>query len=66
MEITLDALIQGKPTIIKDKTYLSTRDYVEPFLSQVSKYTNKFICKVQPPKQLTISNQKEDITYNKV
>lgn len=66
MEITLDALKLGKSTIIKDKTYLSTWEYVEPFISQLSKYTNKFICKVQPPKQLTISNQREDITYNKV
>ena len=66
MELTLDALKLGKQTIIKDKTYLSTWEYVEPFVNELSKYTSKFIVHAQLPKQVTISNAGEDITYNKV
>ena len=32
MEITLDELLKGKGTIIKNKEYLSTEAYVTPFL----------------------------------
>ena len=66
MEITLDALKLGKQTIIKEKTYLSTWEYVEPFINELSKYTKKFVVQVQLPKQFTISDSGEDITYNKV
>lgn len=66
MEITLDALRLGKPTVIKDKTYLSTKEYVDPFIEEMSKYTSKFIIQVQVPQQLTLSNTNKDITYNRV
>lgn len=66
MEITLDALFLGKPTIIKDKEFLSTREYTEGFIKEMSKYTKRFITKVQMPNQITLSKDREDVTYNKV
>ena len=66
MEITLDALSLGKPTIIKDKQYLSTTEYTEGFIKEMSKYTKRFITKVQMPNQITLSRDREDVTYNKV
>lgn len=66
MEITLDALMKGKPTIIKDKSYFRTADYVEPFLEQMSKFTSRFIVNVQTPDQVTVTNGDEDLTYNRV
>lgn len=66
MEITLDALFYGKATIIKDKEYLSAKEYVEDFIKEMSKYTKKFIINVQVPSQLTLSNSSKDLTYNKV
>ena len=66
MEITLDALSLGKPTIIKDKQFLSTIDYTGWFIKEMLKYTKRFIVKVQMPNQITLSKDREDVTYNKV
>lgn len=66
MEITPDLLLKGKPTIIKGKTYLPTKDYVEPFFDEMSKFTDKFIVKVQTPDQVTLTDGNEDTTYNRV
>jgi hypothetical protein len=66
MDITLEALYLGKPTIIKDKQFLSTKDYVDGFVREMSKYTKRFITKVQMPNQITLSKDREDVTYNKV
>ena len=35
MEITKTLLLNGKPTLIKDKEYLATKEYVEPFLKEM-------------------------------
>ena len=43
MEITLQKLLEGKATIIKGKEYLSTKEYVQKFVDEMSKFTNKFI-----------------------
>lgn len=66
MEITLEGLSLGKPTIIKDKEYFSTNEYVHDFITEMSKFTNKFVVHVQVPSQLTLSETSKDITYNKV
>ena len=66
MEITLNALLLGKPTCIKDKDYLSTKDYVSDFINQMKKFNAQFIYHVQPPNQVTITNGNLDLTYNKV
>ena len=66
MEITKSLLLNGKPTLIKDKEYLSTREYVEPFLNEMSKYTDNFVINVTLPSQITLTNKEEDITFNRV
>ena len=38
MEITIELLLKGKSTIIKDKEFLSTSDYVKPFLDEMKKF----------------------------
>lgn len=66
MEITKDLLLEGKSTIIKNKNYLSTKEYVEPFFDEMSKFTNNFIIRVQTPNQMTLSGEDKDITFNRV
>lgn len=66
MEITIDALSLGKPTVIKDKEFLSTKEYTDWFIKEMSQYTNRFITKVQVPNQMTLTKDSEDVTYNKV
>ena len=66
MEITISKLFEGKCTSIKDNEYLSTKDYTSPFIEVMKKFTNDFSIQVQLPSQLTITDSKEDITYNRV
>ena len=70
MEITLDELLKGKGTIIKNKEYLSTEAYVTPFLERMSKFTNDFRVQVKLPDQVTLTKDNdvrlEDQTYNRV
>lgn len=66
MDITIGKLLEGKSTVIKDKEYLSTKEYVQPFIDLMSKFTSEIKCSVQLPSQLTLTDNKEDITYNRV
>ena len=66
MEITLNALLEGKPTIIREKEYFATKDYIQPFIDEMSKFTRDFVNNVQLPDQVTISNDNRDVTYNRV
>lgn len=70
MELTIDELLRGKGTIIKNKEYLSTEAYVTPFLERMSKFTNDFRVQVKLPDQVTLTKDNdvklEDQTYNRV
>lgn len=66
MEITITELLEGRSTLIKGKQYLSTKEYVDPFLQDMSKYTNDFRVKIKLPDQMTGSIEDTDITYNRV
>lgn len=66
MKISIDELLKGKGTIIKDKEYLPTRNYVEPFLDIMSKLTDDIRVEVRLPEQITKLDSTEDITYNRV
>lgn len=66
MEITISKLLEGKCTVIKENEYLSTKEYVSPFIEVMKKFTTDFSVQVQLPSQLTITDSKEDITYNRV
>lgn len=65
-EITIDELLKGKSTIIKNKEYYPTKMYVEPFLEKMSAFTNDFSVQVKLPDQMTMKDGKEDVTYNRV
>lgn len=66
MEITLEGLEAGKPTIIKDNEYLATKEYTEPFIEKMKKFTTDFVVNVQMPDQVTVSDDNKDITFNRV
>lgn len=70
MEITIDELLAGKGTRIKNNEYFPTRGYVEPFLERMSKFTDDFRVQVKLPDQITLTSDgninTDDITYNRV
>lgn len=70
MEITLNELLAGRATRIKNREYYPTAAYVEPFLERVNKLTDNFRVQVQLPSQITYTQDgnlnTEDITYNRV
>ena len=70
MRITLEELVAGKATKIKNNEYFPTAAYVEPFLEKMSKFTNDFRVEVKLPNQITTTQTGEintdDITYNRV
>ena len=70
MDITIEELLKGKPTIIKGKNYFGTAAYVEPFLERLNNLTNDFRVHVQLPDQITKTVNgdvdTDDITYNRV
>ena len=66
MKISLEDVLKGKATIIKDREYLHTKSYVKPFLERMSKFTDDFRVEVRLPDQITKLDSTEDITYNRV
>lgn len=70
MDIEYSQLMSGKPTIIKNKNYFATAQYVNPFFDRLSKYTDDFRIHVQTPDQITLTTDGEqnleDLTYNRV
>lgn len=70
MVITLEQLMQGKATKIKNKEYLTTESYVAPFIERMVKHTNEFIINVKPADQISLTKDGEvnfeDIIYNRV
>lgn len=70
MSVSLEQLLKGKPTVIKERPFFATKEYVEPFLDIMSKYTNDFEIQVKLPDQITRTVtgaiNEDDITYNRV
>ena len=67
MDIKLADLLEGKGTIIKDKQYLPTRAYVEPFINRLCSIPGiDFKCRAELPKQVTLNTDSQDLTYNRV
>lgn len=70
MEITINELLNGKSTRIKNNDYLPTEAYVTPFLDRLSSLTDDFRVEVKLPDQITKTKDgdinTEDITYNRV
>ena len=66
MEISVEELLKGKSTLIKQKEFFPTRNYVEPFLERMSKFTDKFKIEVKTPDQITLDKNTPDVAYNRV
>lgn len=66
MDITLQELLKGKSTIIKNKEFFPTQHYVQPFIDKLSPLTDDFRFQVKIPDQMTISKDMTDLTYNRV
>lgn len=70
MEITLNELLRGKATKIKEREYYQTEAYVTPFLERMQKITSDFRIQVKLPEQVTITKKEDlnldDVTYNRV
>lgn len=70
MNITLEELLVGKATRIKNNEFLPTSAYVEPFLEKMSKFTDDFRIEVKLPNQITTTVNEnintDDVTYNRV
>jgi hypothetical protein len=70
MEISINELMAGKATRIKDKEYFTTEAYVTPFLERMSKVTDDFIINVKPADQVSLTKEGEinldDVVYNRV
>lgn len=62
----IEQLLKGKPTKIRNREYLPTKAYVEPFLEKMSKFTSDFRVQVKLPDQITRTDGDDDITYNRV
>lgn len=65
MVITLSELLEGNATKIKNKDYLSTKEYVQPFLDSMAGVTKDFRVSVKLPDQITMA-ETEHLTYNRV
>ena len=66
MEISLETLLKGNATTIKNREYFPTRAYVEPFLERMQKYTNDFRVQVKLPDQLALNENDPVNIYNRV
>ena len=70
MEVTLDQLMQGKGTLIKNKEYWPTEAYVSPFVRRLEAIVERFEIQVETPSQITLTKDgqinTQDITYNRV
>ena len=64
MRETLQNIYNGPATTIKNKTYFSTRQYVEPFINAVSDFASRHICEVKVADQLEGNGTR--VIYNKV
>lgn len=64
--VTIQELLKGKSTIIKNREFSPTREYVEPFLDRMSAFTNDFRVQVTVPEQITTTSKEQDLTYNRV
>lgn len=70
MQLTIDNLLKGKATVIKDCSFLQPEAYVTPFLEIMSKFTNDFRIQAKLANQISITKEEEttnkDIVYNRV
>ena len=62
----LKNLLEGKTTVIKGNQYLSAKAYIEPFVTRLAPFKPEYICQAKVPDQLSVTNGKPDLVYNRV
>lgn len=62
----LSNILEGKTTLIKNKQYLSAKAYIEPFIKRMDEFKATYNCQVKTPDQLSITDGKPDLVYNRV
>jgi hypothetical protein len=62
----LKQVLSGKSTIIKNKQYLSAKDYIQPFLDRLDPLGVTYMCQVKQADQLSVTDSTPDIIYNRV
>lgn len=65
-EFTINDLLKGKATIIKNKEFFPTKTYIEPFIERMSAFTDDFRVQAKLPDQITKVKDSQDLTYNRV
>lgn len=63
--MNLQEVLKGKGTSIKDKVFMPTEAYVEPFLKLTDSLTDDYVVQAITPNQMTY-NEQIDTTYNRV
>lgn len=71
MEISLEQLLEGKAIKIKNKDFLQTKAYVDPFLERMRKFTSDFRVQVKLPELITLNDpdegrEPENLSYTRV
>jgi hypothetical protein len=67
MTVSIDELLKGQPTIIKNKEFFATERYITPFLERFRDIADDFECKAVQPSQMSIERNGEvNAVYNKV
>lgn len=66
MSIDLSELLKGKSTIIKEVSYLETKEYINPFIDKFKDKNYYFKCYTKQADQVSVSNGNPDIVYNRV
>ena len=56
MELTIEQACCGLPTKIKNKEFFATRNYIEPFIDRMSKYTDNFTIQAKPADQISLNS----------
>ena len=64
--LTIAELYKGKSTLIKNKEFLPTKSYVEPFIERMSAFSSDFRIQVKVPDQMTTVKKETDLTFNRV
>jgi hypothetical protein len=69
-EFTLQEVLQGHATKIKNKDYFKTSDYLNPFIDRMSKYTNDFEIRVKIADQISYDRNGDididNVVFNRV
>ena len=63
---TKNNLLKGKSTIIKNKQYLSTAEYISPFFDKMDELKAEYIIRAKSADQISITNSNPDIIYNRI